>query len=39
MVAAPWPRQGGTMPDAIDTLLDALTGLRPALLYLLTGAS
>jgi membrane-associated protein len=37
MVAAPWPRQGGTMPDAIDTLLDALTGLQPAVLYLLTG--
>jgi membrane-associated protein len=25
------------MPDAIDTLLDALTGLQPAVLYLLTG--
>jgi membrane-associated protein len=37
MVAAPWLRQVGTMPDAIDTLLDALTGLRPAVLYLLTG--
>jgi membrane-associated protein len=37
MVAAPWPRQGGTMPDAIDTLLDALTGLQPTMLYLLTG--
>jgi membrane-associated protein len=37
MVAGPWPRQGGTMPDAIDTLLDALTGLQPTVLYLLTG--
>ena len=37
MVAASVPRHGGTMLDAIDTLLDALTGLQPAVLYLLTG--
>jgi hypothetical protein len=37
MVAASAPRHGGTMLDAIDTLLDALTGLQPAVRFGLAG--
>jgi membrane-associated protein len=37
MVAAGPSRQGDAMLDVVDTLLDALSGLQPAVLYLLTG--